>query len=880
MSNGPRLPPAVLAARERLAQGREKLKKQHQNGSPGIQLCAHLTDLVDGVVLDLYNFVLEGLGDDVQQLQSKLALVAHGGYGRRDVAPYSDVDLMLLYAPDAESRVAPLAQQLTRHIFDTGLLLGFSARTASLACSFAAKDATVFTSLAESRRLAGDEDLFRDMVARFRRAARRRSRNLIALVHKSRRDERRQFGETVYLLEPNIKRSRGGLREIQLIRWIGFARYGENDPETLHRMGALSRDDYDVLRRAREFLLRLRNELHFRAGKSYDVLDRDEQVRMAELFGYEAEAGLLAVEKFMRDYFEHTSAVRYTATHFLNEARSQTSMTALVGPLLSHPVEDDFRVGPVHVSVAHRALEHVSSDLAKVLRLLSLANLYDKRIDHATWRAIRQAMTSRPELELSAEASERFLTLISQPSQLGESLRRLHQLRVLEKIIPAMAHARCLLQFNEYHKYTVDEHSIRAVERATEFMDDSGTLGEVYRSIKQKRTLHLALLLHDLGKGFPEDHSEVGRRLAEQTARHLHVPEWEAEILRFLVHKHLLMTHLALWRNIDDDSVVLQFAIEVGSPELLKMLYVLSCADLAAVGPDVLNQWKLTLLTELYQRALAHVAGESPEPAGSTRLLELRAQLRRLIPDVQQQVWWNRQIEALPSSYLFADSPQHLIGELESLRLLAPNDARAWGCYVPERQAVEYSVGTYEQITPGIFHKLTGALSSKGLQILSAEIHTLADGLVLDRFYVQDPDFADQPPTQRIDDVCGTLVCALKDSSSKPPAFRRVWKAGSAKTAASVNRPPTLVRVDNTTSERFTILDIFTHDRMGLLYTISRTLFALGLSVHIAKIGTHLDQVVDVFYVTNQQGEKIQGERQLSEIRARLLEAIEQVENQ
>jgi [protein-PII] uridylyltransferase len=870
-----RLRAVVVAAKERLAQGRQRLRRQHEAGSPGVQVCTLLTDLLDGVILDLFEGVQSELEGKALDAATQVALVAHGGFGRRDMAPYSDVDLMLLVQPKVEKDVEPLARKLSQAIFDCGLQLGFSVRTPQQACQFARTDATICTTLAEARLLVGSVKLFTNFATRFRRLVKSKARPLITAIEKARRDEWKQHGGTVNLLEPNVKRSRGGLRDIQLVRWVGFIAYQESEPEALHRAGHLSKIDYQRLRDARDFLLRLRNELHFEAGKAHDLLDKSEQLRVAEKFHYPGDAAILPVERFMREYFEHTNEVRNVAAHALATALPGSALANTLHPWVSHLVEGDFRVGPQYIKATPRGLKKVTSDLEQVLRLMGLANLYSKRIHHDTWEAIRAAMTARQDLIVTPAAIERFLDLMSQPGPVGDQLRRLHELRVLEKLVPAMTHARCLLQFNEYHKYTVDEHSIRAVQAATEFMTDQGPLGDAYRSLANKRTLHLALLLHDMGKGFVEDHSEVGARIAAEMAQTLCLPLREAQTLEFLVHKHLVMSHLAFRRDLNDEQVVVRFAVEVGSPEALQMLFLVTAADLAAVGPGVLNQWKLELLTELYRRTMRYLAGDTPgSGSGALALAHKRDELRVMVKDVRQRAWWDKQLETLPGWYLFGGPPERLYPQLDELRQLPHNNAIAWGRFDSDRSAVEYTIGTYEEITPGIFHKLTGALSSKGLQILSASIATLADGLVLDRFYVTDADFSGEPPQGRIDEVCAALVAALRDTTNKPPTFRKLWQTKPKLTAPAAGVAPTEVRIDNGTSERYTILDIFAHDRMGLLYTITRAVFELGLSVHVAKIATFVDQVLDVFYVTDQAGQKITDEHRLEEIRARLLAAI------
>lgn len=880
MSAGSRISPAVTAAREELARGRDKLRKQHAAGSPGVQVCAHFTDLLEELVLSLLQDAFDQLDPPLAAaLRERIALIAHSGFGRREMAPYSDLDLMLLHSYSRQEQVVPLIRRFTQNLYDLGLDVGFAARTAGEACNLALQDSTIFTSLAEGRLIAGNSDLYESFENRFRRMTRRHWRRLLRATEASRREERSKFGETVFLLEPNVKRSRGGLRDLQFVRWIGYIRWGQNDIDALHQAGAINKEDHRVLRRARDFLLQLRNELHFHADKASDLLERTEQLRIAEMRGYPAVEGLLPVEQFMREYFQHTTAVREIASHLAASARPKPFARWLVEPIFTHRFEQDFRIGPSGVSATPAGLAKLHGDLAEVLRLLDLASLADRRIENETWQAIREAMTARGPADLtqplSPAVTERFVQLLSRSSRLAELLRRLHELRVLEQIIPGMTHARGLLQFNAYHRYTVDEHSLRVVEELTNLMHDTGTPGEVYRSIKNKSTLHLAALMHDLGKGYAEDHSDVGLLLAEQAANRLGLPEHEADTLKFLVHKHLRMSHLAQQHDISDDKVVVQFAVEVGSPERLKMLFVLTLADLAGVGPGVLNEWKQQLLTDLYEHTLAIISSESPADAASERLLARRDELLSIARRMDGVGWWETQIVTLPASCLFAGPPAQVVEELDRLRLLPHREAIAWGRHDPSRNAVEYTVGTYEEITPGIFHKLTGALTSNRQQILSADINTLAEGMVLDRFYVQDADHAGPPPQPRIDQISAALVAALKDPTGKPPVFRKLWQDRSASSAA-IQHLPTRVTFDNSTAERHTIVAIFAYDRMGLLYAIARTLFEQGLSVSKAKIGTHLDQVVDVFYVTDQQGNKVTDERRLVEIRQALMDAIQE----
>lgn len=872
------LRPHVLAAKQQLAEGHERLKARHRAGDSGIDVCMAASDLRDKVLLDLFDAALGDLEpNQADRLRAEVAFVAHGGYGRREVAPYSDVDLMILCSPDISGQVGPLAERLLCDVFDVGLVLGHSVRTPQEACRLALQDAQICTSLIESRLLDGSGSLFRQFQRSFRSRLRSHAASLVTAIEKARAEERLKFGETVYLLEPNVKRSRGGLRDLQLLRWIGVVRHDTPRAEELTAAGVLSEDDALTLQRATEFLLWLRNEMHFHAGKPGDVLDRAEQLRIAEVRGYEESAGLLKVEQFMRDYFRHTAQVSNIVTRLLEKTRPRRRMENMLNGLLGHKVQGGFRVGPMFIAATRTGAERLRGNFAEMMHLVNLASLYQKQISPETWEIVRQE-ASNLSPGVPPEAMQHFRSLLCHAPRLGELLRGLHEVDLLERFIPGFAHARGLLQFNQYHKYTVDEHCFLAVDQATDFLHDAGPFGQVYRGIARKHVLHLALLIHDLGKGYPEDHCKVGRKIAEETAARLGLEPRDAEALKFLVHQHLLMNHLVFRRDTSDEQLVVRFAVEVGSPELLEMLYVLTAADLAAVGPGSWNNWKAEVITDLYQRTMQHLAGETVGLNFEDHLAGRRDSVRTWLGNQRGDPWFKRQVQGLPASYLNGTPPQQIADDLRLLHTLPAGGVNVQADYQPETDTVQFSIATHENITPGVFHKMAGALASQGLQILSAQINTLADGLVLDRFRVMDPDYVGQPPPDRLEQTQQALIHALQAPSGKPPTFRRTWKLGGSR-QPTVEAVETQVHVDNHTSESFTILDIFTVDRPGLLYTISRALFELHLSVSRAKIGTFLDQVVDVFYVTDQQGKKIRDELRLDAIRRRLLEVIEEMIN-
>jgi len=864
----PGTPPDVapLAA---VADLRRRVAAQHAAGGPGIQTSALASDLTDAVVVAVWNGIAAKVPAPGGFFDRDVALVAHGGYGRREMAPFSDVDLMILHAADPQGPVAEAARRLLQALFDAGLQVGQSVRTVGEAVRLAAGDATIYSSLSECRLLAGNGGLLTRLESRLRGLARRSTKRLAERLIAARREEAEKFGETTALLQPNVKRSPGGLRDIQLVRWLGHVGWGTTSFDDLVHVGALSKRDAQGLRDAGEFLMRVRNDLHLAAGRATDDLTREEQVRLAAAQGVGEQAGLLGVERFMRGYFGHTSRVAEVADTLVRRLRQPPAISRWIAGLAGHRVAGLFRVGPADVAALPDATAAVAARPACVVQLVELAMLYDLPIAADTWEAVRiawgDAATAAPPID--AETLARFLGLFGHPGRLGEALRRLHEVGLLERLVPQFAHARHLLQFNNYHKYTVDEHCIVAVEQASELTAAENWLGAVWRQITGKRTLLLALLIHDLGKGFVEDHSQVGAGIARDVAARFGLPDDEAQILEFLVLKHLAMAHVAFRRDVSDPSIVVGFARDVGSPEVLRMLTVLTAADVAAVGPGTWNRWKSEVLGDLYFRTLGVLDGESPSVAAERHGAGLARLTAGLDPD-DPVVTLARE---LPRAYLRDTEPQRILEELRQLTRLPEHGIVVSTRWQPETSTVAIMVGTRETIAPGIFHRVTGAITSQRLEILAADINTLPGGLVLDHFAVHDPDYAAEPPPDRLTDIATAIRNAVK--ADEPPSFTRCWNPFAPLPAPG---PPQQARVlfDTTSSEGTTILEIFAHDFVGLLYAISKALFDAGVSVRAAKIGTYLDQVVDAFHVTDLAGRKITDPARLERLRRSLAEVV------
>lgn len=871
-SASPLINSVVLDARQRLRDGREKIRKQHDQGAPGPQVCAQITDLFDGIILDIWNAATAELLTPAQRTQ--LALIAHGGYGRRDLAPFSDVDIMLVPTRGLGSAVQPVAARLSRDIVDAGLQLGFSVRSPGEACRLAWKDAVIFSSLAESRLLSGSLHVYSRFFNSLRRGARRRRGPLVELLQQARREERVKWGETNYLLRPNVKRSRGGLRDLQFIRWIGFICDGETEPDRLVKLGRLPSDDYRRIRQAYAFLLRVRNELHFEHDRSQDVLDRPTQMSIATKWGYQPSEGRLPVEFFMQDYFEHTRNVRYASAYMYADARKLPWLSRAFERIVSSRIDDSIRLGPHHVWVESAVLPEFAKNLADVLRLMDLANRFRRRISHPTWQAIREAMIARQPETPDKSAVRSFLSLMSRPGQLADLLRRLNELRVLEQFVPAMKRARGLLQFNEYHKYTVDAHCIRAVEAATRFEEKEGPIGDRYRQLDDKMMLHLSLLIHDLGKGFEEDHSDVGKRIAAETAERLGLDESTSQTLQWLVHKHLIMHYAAFRHDLSDPQIVGKFAADVGSSKRLDLLSLMSLADLTAVGPDVLTDWKEHLIEDLYARTAAYFkTGELPgEPSPQSEIA--RKEIEALLGTVANHDLAMAMLRGLTDAVVLR-GPADYLAELirDAVNSQGEGATICRGRFEPSRGATEYTVVNNQRNRPiGTFARATAALADSGLSILRAEIETLAGEWAWDTFLVEDRE-AVGVSDERISQVAKKVQDFMADESRSLSSRRRYWSPTIKSESETIKLQPAKVSFDNDTMDRYTIVLLFAYDRPGLLASIASTFANLRIVLHFAKIDTHLDQAVDVFYVTELNDQKLTEGDRLEQVRKALLDA-------
>lgn len=859
--------------RERFACRLAQIKNMHNEGASAAEVSKALTELCDSVVRQVYLAAIQDLpANDRLSVLGSLSLIAVGGYGRGDLAPYSDLDLLFLTPSQPSDETRHLVSRLVRDLWDAGLHLSQSVRSPAECACFARTDFAARTALFETRLIAGDPELFADLQSRIAPPRGRRALRLfVAEAIASRAEEQQDyFSRTAFLLEPNVKKSPGGLRDLHLLRWLAMVRYGSADLNHLQGMGVLSVEDREAIEDTSAFLSRLRHDLHFHAGSAQDVLTREEQLRLAENRGFQQQGTLLAVECFMQQYYRHTAGLHDLLCRFVDQIEKRSLARSAYNRILSHRVSSGIIARPDYIEIDASTDKGVLGDADTVIRAFDLARSFGVPVKPDALAGIRRHL---PACAVTIAERRRFLQCLATPAGLGGLLRNLHRAGLLERIIPPFAHARGLIQFSLLHHYTIDEHVIRAVEAAVRRADERSPLGLAYRDIRRKDLLHLALLLHDLGKGLGEDHCEVGRRLAEETVRLFGLEDHEAHVIAFLVHRHLLMAHTSQRRDPADINTLLQFARVVTTPELLRMLYVMTAADTEAVAPGEFTAWKESLLTNLYLRAMEELTGEAPVGDETTRSEATRTTLREALANAFDPIWLRTQLDAMPLSYLTSTEPQRVEAHLRVLSNMAGAGVRVTAEYRKSLQLSQYTVFTHERLTTGIFSKIAGSLAASGFQIVDAQIMTRPDGTVLDTFRGVDHDFTGPPPPERMAEIRERIEHVLLGQDTVEALMARRGEPLSRGPQAGLQEPAQ-VEIDNTSSDRFTIIEVFANDRLGLLYAITRTLFELDLFVCSAKISTHYSQVVDAFYVTTSDGGKLDDAAQIRRVRDRLLTVV------
>lgn len=876
---------SVSIYRQRLISIREQGRLLFESGAPGIQTAVGLSEAFQSFVLDLWDDTLKASSPNIEdRISRQCAVIAIGGTGRGELCPYSDVDLLFLDGGTNSQEFREIVDRMNRSCWDAKLEPGTSCRTIPQCIEDAKRDPLLATSLVEARLLWGSRSTFDALVRAFRKQViLRRNRAFIEGCIRGRESEWIN-GRAIQELEPDIKNSSGGLRDLHLIRWVGYANYGATEIDSLRLKGALIKDEAHLLKQAWEYLTWLRINLHYANQQAEEKFTRGEQLRVAAEKGYQDIAGQRGVEKLMQEYFQHTSHIASITRRFLARNRSRPLISQVRNFLVGHRADGVLHVGET-VDCSQRGLASATRDIESILKIYRLCAstglVPSDRLEEAIQRSVSKLEAS----PVTPAASACFMDILRYGQALPQILRNMAETGAIDRVLPEYSRIRCLLQFNPYHHFTVDEHTLRAVGVATNYPADSGPLvQQVYRELQNKNLLHLALLLHDIGKGHVEDHCLVGERISRVVSRRLGLPQESEETLAFLVRWHLEMADIAFRRDHTDEAEIVRFAQLCETPERLQMLYALTVADVTAVGPGTWSTWKALQLGEFYDRCFVILSGRHYGEYEATRLRRINQHVGELLrdsaPDISED-WIKSQLSGLSAYYFTCTEGERVAADLRIISRLTPDEVVVDSSFEPETETVEYRIFTRNaEAARGCFHRLSGVLTALRMTILSAEINTTSEGVIIDSFHVRDRDFRDEPPDYRQASVAGAMQDVLMGRQSVEELFRKNRRYGASGILPFGAEEPSRVRIDSSSSESRTIIEVFAHDRPGLLYSISRAINRLNLSVDLAKIATHLDQVLDVFYVRELDGSKVTGEERLLEIQNNLKTRLEEFEAQ
>ncbi|MCA3446766.1 MAG: [protein-PII] uridylyltransferase [Rhodobacter sp.] len=834
------------------------------------------SDLTDALVTATLQIAMHHLHPLANPTEAeRVAVLAVGGYGRAEMAPHSDVDLLFLtpwkITPWAESVIESMLYML----WDLRLKVGHASRTVKDCLRLGREDITIRTALLEHRFVAGHAPLAEDLGERlWNDLFRNTGPEFIEAKLAERAERHRRQGGQRYVLEPNVKEGKGGLRDLQTLYWIGKYLHRVASPEGLVAAGLFTQDEYQTFARAENFLWAVRCQMHYATRRATDQLTFDLQVEVAERMGYADSGGRRAVEHFMQEYFRHATRVGELTRIFLTqlEARHAKPEAAISGLLRRRK---RLRAG-LKLVQGRIDVESASDFLADKLNLLrifeeSLRTGYllhpgAMRLIAANLGLIDDDMRSDP------EAVHIFLDLLLKHGNPERSLRWMNELGVLAAFIPEFEPIVAMMQFNVYHHYTVDEHTIQCISTLAqiergELIEELPVVSRILAEGVNRRVLYMALLMHDMGKGRPEDHSILGAQIARRVAPRLGLSPEESETVEWLVRYHLLMSDIAQKRDLSDPRTVRDFAKAVKARERLDLLTVLTVCDIRGVGPGTWNNWKAMLLRQLYCDTATALEGGLETLNRARREDEAKRALRDVLSD-----WDARDLRAETARH-YPPYWQGLTTETQAvfarlLRGLRDDEIRIDLHPEVARDATRACFALADH--PGIFSRLAGALALVGANVVDARTYTSKDGHATAVFWIQDVE-GKPYAAARLPRLRGMIDKTLNGEIKARDALKDRDKVRKRE---SQFRFPTHIVFDNEGSEIYTIIEVDTRDRPGLLYDLTRTLAVSNIYIASAVIATYGAQVVDTFYVKDMFGLKLHTKSRRDTLERKLRQAI------
>ncbi len=804
----------------------------------------------------------------------KLSIISVGGYGRREMAPFSDVDLLFLTPYKMTPWSENVIETVLYLLWDLKLKVGHSSRSIKDCLRLGSDDYTIRTAMLEHRFVCGDINLASQLNEKlWKNLFSGTAKDFISAKLIERENRHEKHGQR-YMVEPNVKEGKGGLRDLQSLYWIAKYVYQTQNISDLVDLNVFRSDEYLQFEQAEEFLWAVRCQMHHLADRAIEQLSFDLQVEVASAMGYHDSRDQRAVEIFMQDYFRHATRVGDLTRIFLT---SLEAVHAKDEPLLERifkrkpKIDNNYIV--IHNRLAIKSEKEFLTNPINLLKLFSEALRTGLLIHPNAMRLVSAnlAMVNN-EFRASTEAQQIFLELLLKHGNPERALRRMNELGFLAKFIPEFEPIVAMMQFNMYHSYTVDEHTIQCLKTLAqiekgELVEELPIASSILKDGVNRKVIYIALLLHDIGKGRSDDHSILGAKIAKQVSPRLGLNKQETETVEWLVRYHLLMSDMAQKRDISDPRTVRDFAKAVQSVNRLNLLTVLTVCDVRSVGPDTWNNWKATLIRQLYAETKAILEQGAEALNRENRMTEAKKALREKLSE-----WDNKDIKIETGRHYppywqgFQVDAQFAFAKL--LRNLGADEIKIELTPDTDRDATRICFALSDH--PGIFSRLAGALALVGANVVDARSYTSKDGFATAAFWIQDGDGS--PYNQaRFSRLRRMIEKTLSGEVITREAIKERDKFKKREKAFKV---PTSITFDNEGSEIYTIIEVDTRDRPGLLFDLTRTLANMNVYIASAVIATYGEQVVDSFYVKDMFGLKFHSESKQKKLEQNLRQAI------
>ncbi|MDQ0511944.1 [protein-PII] uridylyltransferase [Ancylobacter amanitiformis] len=872
-----------------------RLKQAYQQGhavalrwlmeeGSGRRCAERLSRLQDEIIQLVHELAVQYLyRSDNPSTAERMAIVAVGGYGRGLMAPGSDTDILFLLPYKQTAWGESVAEAILYVLWDMGLKVGHATRSVDECIRQARTDMTIRTTLLEARMLLGERALFDELIDRFdREVVQGTGAEFVAAKLAEREERLKRTGQSRYVVEPNVKDGKGGLRDLHTLFWIAKYVYRVRETRELVAKGVFTADEAKIFRRCEDFLWSVRCHLHFLSGKAEERLSFDLQREMAERLGYVAHPGLKDVERFMKHYFlvaKDVGDLTALVSAALEERHEKPvpRLNRMIARLRRSPRRTlkesaDFIVDNDRINVADSSA--FGRDPVNLVRIFHLAGKHGLAFHPDAMRlATRSLKLIDQRVRENPEANRLFLEILGSRASPEIVLRRMNETGVLGRFVPEFGRVVAMMQFNMYHSYTVDEHLIRSVGVLSKIergeRPEFGLANELMQQIKHRTLLYVAVFLHDVAKGRPEDHSIAGARVARKLCPRFGLSASDTDTVAWLIEQHLTMSTIAQSRDLSDRKTIENFASVVQNLERMKLLHILTTADIAAVGPGVWNNWKSQLLRTLYYETEPVITGGFSESNRSQRVARAQAEFRAALPE-----WDGVALEAYvgrhyPSYWLQTDRDQQVTQARFILAAEADGHALATTAQTdPQRGVTELTVFAPDH--PKLLAVIAGACASANAHIVDAQISTTTDGRALDTIALTRAFERDEDELRRAERIAANIEKSLSGEIRLPEVVARKF---TKRPRAFTVEPE--VTLNNSWSNKHTVVEVSGLDRHGLLYGLTQTLSRLNLNIASAHVATFGERAVDVFYVTDLMGAKIMGAARHSAIRRALLAVLD-----